>query len=189
MDDWIWIAIAVVAVVVVLALLLAAGAGMRRRRRAHLREQFGPEYDRTVAQASRRSKAEQELAERKRRREELDIRPLTPAARERFVVEWEAAQKRFVDDPQSAVLDADRIVRAVLEQRGYPVDDTDTERIAADVSVDHPAAVQRYRHGHDMLGHRERAQAEGTENMRKAMIDFRAVFEEVVDADRPVPVS
>lgn len=187
MNDWILVAVAAAVVVVLFAVMLIALARSRERRSAHLREQFGSEYDRAVGRADRRSEAEQELLERERRRQELDIKPLSPAARERFIAEWESAQRRFVDDPENAVLDADRILRRVLEQRGYPVDDA--EQIAADVSVDHPDVVQRYRHGHDMLGGRDRARAEGTENLRKAMIDFRAVFEEVVDAGTPATVA
>jgi hypothetical protein len=178
MDTWIWVAVIAAAVVVVMALAVAVS---RRRRSAHLRERFGPEYDHAVGQSARRSQAERELAERERHRAELEIRPLPSAARERYVADWAAAERRFVDDPQSAVREADRILRAALDQRGYRVDD-DPDRVASDVSVDYPQLVQRYRHGHDMLAAHD-AGGDGTEDLRKAMIDFRAVFEEVVEAE------
>ena len=96
-----------------------------------------------------------------------------------------------MDDPELAAREADRIVRNVLDDRGYPNDDFDTQ--AAAVSVDHPSVVGRYRHGHEMLhgngngngkGRREdngERDAGRTENLRQAMVDFRAVFEQLVE--------
>ena len=162
MDTVFWIVIAAVAVLVVA--LLAAWSYAKSRRRTALRDQFGREYDRTVDSAGSRRKAERELAEREKAHESLDIQPLSEAARE-----------------------ADRIVRSVLDDRGYPNDDFDTQ--AAAVSVDHPNVVARYRHGHEMLhGNGDRKgktkgadNEERTENLRKAMVDFRAVFEQLVE--------
>ncbi len=81
--------------------------------------------------------------------DELDIRPLSEAARDRYTEDWQRAEQRFLDDPELAAREADRIVRDVLDDRGYPNDDFDTQ--AAAVSVDHPTVVERYRHGHEML--------------------------------------
>lgn len=181
MDTWVWIVIAAVAAVVVIALLAAAVA--RSRRRARLQERFGPEYDRAVSSADSRRAAERELAEREERRGRLDVKPLAAAARERYREEWGAIQARFVDDPEGAVRQADNLLVRVLDERGYEVDD-DPERRAADVSVDHPDVVERYRHGHAML---KAADGDGgTENLRKAMVDFRAVLEELLDEERAV---
>jgi hypothetical protein len=181
MDTWVWIVIAAVAAVVLLALL--AMAVSRRRRRAHLQERFGPEYDRAVSGADSRRAAERELAEREARRERVEVRPLSAAARERYRTEWESLQARFVDDPEGAVRQADGLLVRALGEMGYDLDD-DPERRAADVSVDHPEVVERYRHGHAML--KTTDGDDGTENLRKAMIDFRAVFEDVVEEERPV---
>ena len=179
MDTTWWIVIAVVAAIVVLALL--AWAIVQSRRRSALRDQFGPEYDRTVSSAGSRREAERELADRERTHDELDLRPLSEAARTRYMDDWQRAEQRFVDDPELAARDADRIVRSVLREQGYPDDDFDTQ--AAAVSVDHPTVVERYRHGHDMV-HGNGAQGdERTENLRKAMVDFRTVFERVVERD------
>ena len=52
----------------------------------------------------------------------------------------------------------------------------------AHLAVDHPDVVERYRHGRAMLGELEWSEA--TENLRKVMLDFRAVFEEVVERER-----
>ena len=84
MPAWGWILI-LVAVLVVVAVIWAV---MSRRRTAGLRETFGPEYDRTVDETDSRRRAESELAARKERREELDIRALTPAARSATPTRW-----------------------------------------------------------------------------------------------------
>src|SRR5918911_1781761 len=95
MATWVWIVIAVAAVVVLALVLWSA---LRARRTRTLREGFGSEYDRTVADAPSKREAEAELAERRKRREELDIRPLDPEARDGYAESWRATQARFVDD-------------------------------------------------------------------------------------------
>lgn len=177
METWEWIVLAALAGAFVLLLLAFVSI---RRRRARLEERFGPEYERTVSDSGRRG-AERRLAEVEREHEELEIRPLTPAARERYVEDWRQAEARFVNDPRDAVRTAERVVGRVLEDRGYPVD-VDPEDRAAHVAADHPDVVERYRHGHAMLEQVDGG--ESTENLRKAMIDFRAVFEELVEGER-----
>jgi hypothetical protein len=172
-----WIVIAVVAVLVIAA--LAAWAYARARRRTALKDQFGPEYDRTVGEAGSRRKAERELAERERAHDDLDIRPLSETARARYLEDWQRAEQRFVDDPELAAREADSIVRGVLDDKGYPDEDFDSR--AAAVSVDHPTVVERYRHGHQMVHGNGAKGEERTENLRKAMVDFRAVFEQLVE--------
>ena len=181
MDTWVWI---VSAVVVVAALLLLAWAAISRRKRAGLRDRFGPEYERTVEDSDSRRKAERELAEREERRAELDIRPLTPAARDRYVGRWQETQARFVDDPGAAVGDADRLVQEVMRERGYPTDD-DFERRAADISVDHPQIVEHYREGHGIAERHERGEAD-TEELRQSVIHYRVLFEQLLEtSDEP----
>jgi hypothetical protein len=173
METWVWIVIAAAAAAVLL-LILAAGI-RRKRQREHLQERFGPEYDRTVSSEGRRD-AERRLSDIEKEHEHYDIRPLTPAARDRYVEEWRQAEARFVNDPEIAARSAERVVHRVLEDRGYPTD-IDVEERAAHVAVDHPDVVERYRHGQAMLDANGDQQ---TENLRKAMMDFRAVFEELV---------
>jgi hypothetical protein len=185
MDTIWWIVIAVAVALVILA--LAAWGYSQSRRRTALRDQFGPEYDRTVSEAGSRRKAERVLIERERVHESLDIRPLSEEARSRYTADWQRAERHFVEDPELAAREADRIVRDVLEERGYPKDDFD--RQAAAVSVDHPDVADRYRHGHDMVHGNGASGAKRTESLRKAMVDFRTVFEELVEStpDRGVP--
>jgi hypothetical protein len=170
--EWIVLAVAVGAAV----LLLAAFVSIRRRR-GRLAERFGPEYQRAVSSTGR-SDAERRLSEVEKEHEELDIRSLSPAARERYRDEWHQAEVRFVSDPRDAARAAERVVFRILDERGYPVDG-DSEEQAAHVAADYPEVVERFRHGHAMLENIDGAQ--GTENLRRAMLDFRAVFEEVIE--------
>lgn len=178
------------AVVLVLVALLARS----RARSRHLRERFGPEYDRAVAQGSRRE-AERELAGREKRYSELDIRALDPAARERFTHEWTAVQEQFVDRPGAAVAEADRLVTALMAERGYPTDGSFDQRLA-DLSVQHASTLEHYRAAHDVRALHDANQA-STEDLREAMLRYRALFEDLLgpanttdttdttDTDRP----
>ncbi|HEY6076958.1 MAG TPA: hypothetical protein VIV36_08960, partial [Gaiella sp.] len=74
--DTIWWVVIVVAVALVI-LAVAARSYSQSRRRTSLRDQFGPEYDRTVGESGSRRKAERELAERERVHESLEIQPLS----------------------------------------------------------------------------------------------------------------
>lgn len=179
MDTMWWIVIAVAAIVVV---ALVVWRLAQSRRRAGLREHYGPEYDRTVGSVGSRRKAERELTEREKARESLDIRPLSEAARSRYRDDWQRAERRFVDDPELAAREADSIVKSVLQERGYPSDDFAAQ--AAAVSVDHPHLVQRYRHGHEMVHSNGSDADQRTENLRKAMVDFRTVVEELLEPER-----
>jgi hypothetical protein len=183
MPTWAWIVIVVAAAIVVLLVIVAA---VRARRTRRLREGFGPEYDRAVESTGDRSAAEQELQERRERREQLDIRELSPGARERYVEEWRTVQGRFVDDPGGAVGDADRLVQDVMGERGYPTDDFDQR--AADVSVDHPHVVEHYRAAHAVWAANERGDAT-TEDLRQSLVHYRALFDELLggrSADEPI---
>ena len=179
MEPWVWIVIAVVAAAALVLVLALRSVGAKKRKTAHLQEHFGPKYDRAVSDSGRKD-AEQRLGDVDREHEELDIRPLSSAARERYLEEWQQAEARFVNDPKDAARSAERVVARVLADRGYPAA-ADTEAQAAHVAVDHPDVVERYRHGHAMLASDNGDQ--DTEDLRKAMIDFRSVFDELVTDD------
>lgn len=183
MPAWAWVLIVVVAVVVVGAVVWLA---LRNRRSRTLQERFGPEYQRTLESTDSKRDAEADLAARAERRDNLDIRPLPTAARERYLVEWRQVQARFVDDPQGAVRDADMLIQSAMRDRGYPVDDF--EQRSADVSVDHPRVVENYREGHRLA----EANAGGrgaTEDLRRAMQHYRTLFEELVEETSETPLS
>jgi hypothetical protein len=101
-----------------------------------------------------------------------------PGARERYAERWQGAQRRFVDHPAQAVGEADSLVSAVMSERGYPVSDEFDQR-AADISVDHPVVVEHYRAAHD-ISLRTTAGEATTEDLRQAMVHFRALFDELL---------
>ena len=175
MEAWGWALVAIAIAVIVIAI---AGMAYTRMRTKRLRETFGPEYDRTVDRTGDRKEAEADLLDRRERRDAVDVRPLAPAAQERYQEEWRTVQARFVDEPVGAVGDADRLVTAVMSERGYPMDDFD--RQADVVSVDHPQVVEDYRQGHRIYLAYDRGEA-GTEDLRQAMVHYRALFERLLD--------
>lgn len=179
MNDNLLIILAVVAIVAVGAWLL-----MSRRRSDHLRDRFGSEYERQVEESGSRSKAEADLAEREKRVSKLTIRPLSPADQDRFLDRWTKVQATFVDDPERSVDYADALLAEVMSARGYPV--SDFEQRAGDISVDHPNVVQHYRAGHDIAVRHGRGEA-NTDELRQALIHYRALFEELVTENAPAP--
>lgn len=183
MPTWVWALIVVAALVVVAIVIWRAFAA----RRTHaLRDRFGPEYDRTLEGTGSRRDAEAELSARADRRDELDIKPLPPGARERYVAEWQRVQARFVDDPDGAVREADMLIQSVMSDRGYPMDDF--EHRAADISVDHPDVVENYREGNRLT--RAAALGDGTtEDLRQAMQHYRSLFDELLDERSDAPLA
>jgi hypothetical protein len=177
MDTWVWIVIAAVAVIVVLAIVWSA---TRAKRTRALQGTFGREYDRTVDEAGDRRAAERELLERQKQHDKLDIRPLAPESRDRYVRRWRSTQTRFVDDPKGAVAEADRLVQDVMQERGYPTKDFD--RRVADISVDHPDLVEKYRTADGIARASERGEA-STEDMRHSVRHYRALFAELLETD------
>ena len=180
MGAWAWLVIAVAAAIVVLAAVVFVSV-RRNRRQRELREWFGPEYDRSVRSARSRRRAERELAGRTERRQKLEIRPLTQAARARYSARWSALQGQFVDRPQVAVVEADDLITQVMRDRGYPVDDFESQSEL--VSVDHPDVVQNYRDAHGVYTKTTTGEA-STEDLRRAVISYRVLFEELIADDR-----
>jgi hypothetical protein len=164
----------IVLVLVLLAVVLAVGwfVGERLRSR-RLRDRFGPEYDRRIKEADNRRAAERELAELRKRHAELDLRALPHDARGRYTEQWAQVQERFVDSPGESVAEAESLVQAVMRERGYPVGDFD--RQAEDLSVQHAAAVDHYRAGHEVLTRHQQSEV-STEELRKALVGYREIF-------------
>jgi hypothetical protein len=177
METWMWVVIVAGAAVVV-AIIAMAWQMQRSRRSKRLRESFGPEYERTVKETGDRSKAESELEGRRQRVEKLNIRPLSEDEQSRFAASWQATQSRFVDDPSSAIRDAEGLVTEVMSARGYPV--ADFEQRAADVSVDHPEVVANYRFARRIAQANEEGEA-STEELRQGLVHYRALFAELLE--------
>lgn len=165
----------IIPAVVVIALIAVALVAARRRRR--LQDRFGPEYERTVEDAGSRRAAERELAEREKRHDSLELRPLQSSERDRYAREWNGVQEEFVDRPQEAVHDADRLVTALMKARGYPTEDFDQQ--VRDLSVEHGRTLEHYRAAHEINALSTRQQAT-TEQLRGAMVHYRALFDELL---------
>ncbi|MFC0098067.1 hypothetical protein ACFFKH_11055 [Micromonospora marina] len=175
----------VVVIVIVVAVIaaLVAVAVVASRRRA-LRERFGPEYDRVVAEQDSRSAAERELRERERRHAELELTPLSPESRARYAAAWEELQVRFVDSPAETVGDADELVSRLIAERGYPTGDFSDQ--IAHLSVEHARTLTHYRDAHEIRQRNERGEA-GTEDLRQALVHYRALFADLLGADPVAP--
>jgi hypothetical protein len=178
MATWAWILIAL-AIVAVVALVVAMA--MRQHRTTMLRRRFGPEYDRTMQQREDRRAAEADLLERQQQRDQLDIKPLAEPARTRFAAEWRELQERFVDQPSDTVMAADDLVRRVMAARGYPMDNFEAQ--ANLISVDHPSIVENYRLAHSVC-ERTTSREASTEELRAAVLHYRSLFAELLDAHR-----
>jgi hypothetical protein len=171
-----------IVLVVVIGIAVAAYVAQRKSRTLAFRNRFGSEYDRALVSHGSPRQAEAKLADREARVKAFEIRDLSPTERERFVAEWHTVQSRFVDHPTSAVTEADELVFSLLESRGYP--HSDFEQRAADVSVTNPRVMENYRVGHGIAVRTGKAEAT-TEELRTAMIQYRAIFDELVQAQTP----
>lgn len=150
-----------VTVVLIIVVVAAVAFGLfmyiQKERTKRLRSKFGPEYDGV---------------------EKLHIRDLTSADADRFADAWRAEQARFVDSPRDAIANADRLVIELMQTRGYPMGDF--EQRAADISVDHPVVLENYRAAH-AIALRDSQGGASTEDLRQAMVHYRALFEELLD--------
>ena len=176
------------AVVLVIVAVLLVGSAVwltaTLRRRRQLRDHFGDEYEIVLEDHGSKRQADRELAARQERHQQLNIQPLDPELRLRYAEQWKATQARFVDDPEGAFEEADRLVEDVMVARGYPIGDTD--RQIADLSVEHSDVLSHYRSAHDAA--REAAAGRTTtEHLRRGLVHYRALFAALLDdhADAP----
>lgn len=166
---------------VILALVIGAAIAwmvLRRRHEKQLRDKFGPEYDHTVRQTGSKRRAESELQKREERVRQYDIQSLPREQRAAYAESWRQVQADFVDAPVRAVAEADELVTEVMRKRGYPMGDF--ERRAEDLSVDHPRVIENYRAAHELALRNDRGQAD-TEDLRQAMVHYRALFDELLE--------
>jgi hypothetical protein len=177
MQTWEIIAIAwaIVATVILGSLLLD------RARSRRLRKRFGREYDRTISEVGDRRKAESDLTQREKRLEQLRIHPLSPIDRERFIGEWTDVQAVFVDDPARAVDRADELINTIMTAKGY-TGYTVSERIE-NVFAAHPQVARHYQEACAILADHRNGRT-STENLRRAMVDYRELIHELLGEGR-----
>jgi hypothetical protein len=168
----------VLILLLVVALAVGAALAVRQRRRAQLRERFGPEYNRVVGEGANVRDAEAGLRARVEERETLDLRTLSADERGAYDERWQDVQAEFVDRPDSAIIDADALVGELMHDLGYPV--ADFERQANLISVDHPEVVAHYRDAHRVFEQTGGDAEVSTEELRKAIVSYRALFAELL---------
>lgn len=171
---WIWVALGAVALLIVVGLF---ARGARHARSESLRKKFGHEYDHTVEELGSRKRAERDLIERTEQVKKYDIVPLSASDRDRFRSDWQRVEQRFLERPTTAVVEADELIIDIMRKRGYPMGDF--ERYQADLSVTHPTVVEHYRAGHRVIGGAPGSAS--TEDLRQAMLHYRALFDELID--------
>lgn len=185
MDSFNTQALALVIAVAVILVGLIAWLAWGKQQSKRLQQRFGPEYAATIKRLGSKAKAETELKRREKRVASFEIVPLAPAEATRFSQAWTRLQASFVDDPKGVLIEADRLVRELLLKRGYPVADFDLR--AADISVDHPVVVDNYRAAQRIVSLDQRGEA-STEDLRKAVVHFRALFNELLGGTAREPV-
>jgi hypothetical protein len=178
-----WIALIVGIVLAAGATFAVIAARSARKRHAELRARFGPEYEREVEERGSVARAERELLAREKRVHEQELRPLPEADRIRFANDWRNVQTRFVDDPSGAVQTADELIKRVMLAQGYEIEGFD-QRVA-DLSVDHAAVVQHYRAARDLAQANREGRA-NTEELRQALVHYRALFSDLLEQPQEV---
>jgi hypothetical protein len=173
MNEVSWlIAIAIIVVAAAVAVYVA-----RRQRSRQLRSHFGPEYDHAVEGFGERRAAERALVSRSRRVDKLELRPLPVVRRDELWKRWQIVQAQFVDDPANATREAHALLTGVMHEEGYPIGRFEEELEL--LSVHHPLSVQHYREAQRLAD--ERASGRGaTEQLRQAMVHYRALFEDLL---------
>jgi hypothetical protein len=167
-------------IVVLLAIALVALVAQQLLRRQQLRGTFGPEYEHTVEEHEEHDShraADQELADREKRHEQLAIRQISPTTRDNYTRRWGKVQEEFVDAPTDAVTDADRLLTDLMAERGYPTDDGG-QKIKY-LSVEYSNTLDAYRAAHDISLRNRRGEA-STEDLRSAMVQYRSLFDDLL---------
>ena len=180
MDTTTWI---ILVVVVLLAVAVVAWLVARNRQARQVRDRFGPEYDHAVDEYGSDRQARAHLSEVAERRDAAQVRPLEPAARERYLARWQQIQADFVDRPGEAVDAADAMVAEIMDERGYPGHDF-TSRVEL-MAADHPEVAERYRAAHDARRrHHDSGDVATTEELRRAIQHYHELVTLLVEGGR-----
>lgn len=177
------VGVLIFAVVVLTVLLVTI-----HRHRRDLRGAFGQQPDPGVTQGDPRRSPDRDLGESRRRPAGLQIRPLAPASRERYLRAWDGAQTRFLDTPVVALSEADALVTQLLRECGFPTEDRPAS--LQSLPVEYAPVLKDLRAGRAIEKANSSDRAD-TEQVRRGMLHFRSVFEALVEpatgakAERP----
>jgi hypothetical protein len=164
--------------VVAVAIVVAAAVFGSRRKTRRMRDAYGAEYLATLDEKGNRRRAEAELRRREKRVGAMRIRPLRRDEKELFAMRWRKVQAFFVDNPGAAIAQADDLLGQLMQSRGYP--ERDFDRRMADLSVHHGNLVSDYRSAH-LVAQRHRKGDASTEDLRQAMMHYRALFDDLLE--------
>lgn len=167
-----------VSVAFVAALVYALVRRAFLRRSLELEQPSSAEYDISLDELGAAARTEREQAQRRR------LRELSAAERQRFATSWHQIQARFVDDPALAVSSANELIGQLMRARGYHTEHF--EQCVADFSMDHPTAMQHYRAAQQLV----RSAPNGTvatEQLRQAVVHYRALFADLLQEGREQP--
>jgi hypothetical protein len=162
--------------VLVVIAIAAALASVLVHHRPVWWQRVGAEFSRLVPETGPR-RARSQSAQRRRRVDKLGIKPLSVERHAGYARQWSAAQERFIDSPLESATTAAALVTAVAAERGYDVSDAD--QLLVDLSVYHEPYLDGYRRAAQTTG---RAEAATTEELRQALLDHRALFQDLLSA-------
>jgi hypothetical protein len=177
--------IILIEIVFVFVLGAVAYTRMRKGNTFQLHNRFGSEYDRAVVEQGSERKAEAKLADRQSSVDKLKLRDLGDAERDRFLTDWHSIESRFIDHPKRAATEADKLISSLLRARGYPI--TNFEQSLEHISIYHSRIIEFYRSAHAVVARSGKAEA-STEELRVAMIDYRTLFDDLVEEEAPVEI-
>ena len=86
----------------------------------------------------------------------------------------------LLNQPIASLSLADGLIARVMHDSGYPMEQFNSN--ADSISVDHPAVVQNYRHGHEIFVQAQAGQV-STEQARDGFISYRSLFSELLDGE------
>ncbi|TME55425.1 MAG: hypothetical protein E6I58_10490 [Chloroflexi bacterium] len=98
---------------------------------------------------------------------------LRPEARNRYADSWNRIERHFMDAPEEAVTEADSLVTAMLGERGHPLGAGRLPRRLSSARRKLAEGQKRHR----------------TEDMRLALLDYRAVFAQMIGPEVREPVA
>jgi len=169
-----------IAAIIIIAIAVVAFVALQRKkaRTDALRRKFGPEYD--WAMKKHGAQGETVLLAREKRAEQIRLRDLDPGERARFLDRWKTVQAGFVDSPKGALTEAESLIASLLDARGYPAGDFDQR--TGDISLLHPRVTENYRVAHATELRLKKGEAVSTEDLRAAMVHYRSLFDELIEA-------
>jgi hypothetical protein len=175
-------------IIIIAIVIIAVAAAIALRRRTALRKEAGPEYDRLEREIGPR-RAKSEFAKRRQRVDGFELKPLSDERRAAYEAQWTAAQEQFIESPLEATRSAASLVTAVAAEEGYPVDDD--SQLLTDLSVYHGRPLDGYRQARRLTEQAEQAE---TEQLRQAVLEYRAMFQDLLgpaddDTNQPKTAS